>query len=450
MSFSVQFHGAAETVTGSCHLVTYNNVKFLIDCGMFQGPDVEIRNLEPFGFNPAEIDFVLLTHTHIDHSGLLPKLVRGGFRGEIFATYHSCQLAPILLLDSAKIQENNYKEGVAWKHAGKVALVYDSHDADVAISLLKPVELDTEFEARPGVKVKYMHAGHVLGAASIEIEMDGKVIVFSGDIGRVNHELIGGFDQDYSREVDYVVMEALYGGQTHPSRPEAVRELTDAINETLQRGGSVFIPCFAVQRTQELLHDLKFAKQSGALPMDVPVWLDSPMAQKVTEVYRAALDHSEDSLFEFPELRFVKAYRQSQKISKRSGQIIMAGSGMADGGRILDHLVGNLNDERDLVAFVGYQAEATIGRALVEGTKELVIQEKAVRVRAEIRQFQGFSAHGDTTDLTTWVQRYNSSRLKKIMLVHAEKDRAEALQAEFTKLNIDHPQIAKWQEKIEL
>lgn len=450
MSLSIQFLGAAETVTGSCYLVTTDKVKFLVDCGMFQGPDVEARSLDDFDFDPKEIDFVLLTHTHIDHSGMLPKLAKGGFRGQIYATLHTAQLVPILLLDSAKIQETNYREGIPWKHSGILGIAYSTHDAEVTIGLLRSVNMGDEFEPYPGMKVKYIHAGHVLGAASIEIEVDGKKIVFSGDIGRINHELIGGFDPDYRAEADYVIMESLYGGEYHPSRPEAVKLLIDEIASTIKNGGSVFIPSFAVQRTQEIIHDLKFAKQSGALADDIPVWLDSPMAQKVTEIYRAALDHGADSLFNFPELRYIKAYRQSQKISRKPGQIVIAGSGMADGGRIMEHLIVNLPDSKDTVCFVGYQAEATTGRALTEGAKEVVIYDKTVKVNANIQHFKGFSAHGDTNDYLKWIKRFQSPRLKNIFLVHAEPQRAEAMKQVLEQNQIDHPHIAKWKEKIEL
>lgn len=450
MNFQIEFLGAAGTVTGSCYLVTAGDVRFIVDCGMWQGPDVEKLNLEEFNFNPATVDFVLLTHTHIDHSGMLPKLVKGGFNGPIYATPHTAQLVPILLLDSAKIQESNYKEGKPWKHAQVVAMVYGTQDAENTIALLQTVRLDETFSPANGISVKYIHAAHVLGAASIEVEFGGKKVVFSGDIGRRNHDLIGGFDLDYRSEVDYVVMESLYGGKVHPDRKESVQELINVVNETLERGGSVFIPCFAVQRTQELLNDFKLAKQSGALGSDVPVWLDSPMAQRVTQIYHEALDHAEDSLFDFEELHWVSNFRQSQKISRRPGQIIMAGSGMADGGRILEHLVTNLGNSKNTVIFVGYQAEGTIGRQLVDGVKEIVVEDKLVQVRAEIVHLTGFSAHGDTNDYIAWVKRYNSPRLKKIMLVHAEPESAEALKQRFEQEGIDHPHIPQRFEEISL
>ncbi|MCA9379481.1 MBL fold metallo-hydrolase [Candidatus Dojkabacteria bacterium] len=454
MSTSIQFLGAAETVTGSCYLVQHEGVKFLVDCGMFQGPDVEERNLFDFDFDASTIDFALLTHTHIDHSGMMPKLTKFGFRGPIYATPHTIQLATILMLDSAKIQENNYREGIPWKHAGKVQLVYNTADAEQAISQLSAVNMDDLFTPAKGINVTFVKAAHVLGAASIEIEMGGEVFVFSGDIGRQNHDLIGGFDLDHKREVDYIVMESLYGGEYHPKRQESVAEMMTAIKETLESDGSVFIPCFAVQRTQEILNDLKIAKQSGVIGGDVPVYLDSPMAQRVTNIYSQALDHSEDSLFDFPGLKYIRNYRQSQKISRKSGQIIIAGSGMASGGRIVEHLMANLGNSKNLVCFVGYQAEATLGRELTElegsGVKSVVINDKDIKVNARIMHMHGFSAHGDTGDYLSWVERYNSPRLKQIFLVHAEPERAEALQEVLNSKQIDHPVIARWKERIEL
>jgi metallo-beta-lactamase family protein len=450
MAISITFLGAAHTVTGSCYLVEGDGLKFLIDCGMFQGPDVEIRNLQDFDFDASEIDFVLLTHTHIDHAGMLPKLVRHGFKGEIFATYHTIQLANILLLDSAKIQENNYREGIPWKHAGVIDLAYDTGDAQVTIGSFRPVKFDEVFSPRAGLNVTYRKAAHVLGAASIELELEGKKVVFSGDIGRHNHELIGEFDLDYKAEVDYVVMEALYGGEYHPERREAVNEMIKIIRETLENGGSAFIPAFAVQRTQELLHDIKIAKQSGALPADTPVWLDSPMAQAVTRIYQAALDHGEESIFDSEGLRYVRKYKESEKMSKTPGQIVIAGSGMADGGRILSHLSRNLKNKRNSVIFVGYQAEGTIGRALVEGAKQIKIDGIPVDVKAQIHQVRGFSAHGDTNDYLKWIRRYLSPKLKHIYLVHAEVERAEALSAKFKEEGIDHPSVPDWKEKVVL
>jgi metallo-beta-lactamase family protein len=316
--------------------------------------------------------------------------------------------------------------------------------------MLDVVNFTEEFEPRPGLKITYVRAGHVLGAASIEVAFDDKLVVFSGDIGREKHILIPSFTPEVKNEADYVVMEALYGGVVHPERGESVNELVRIIQETLADGGSIFIPCFAVQRTQEILYDLKLAKQSGALPNDLPVWLDSPMAQKVTEVYTAALDHAEDSHFNFPGLKYVRNYRTSLKISRRPRQVIIAGSGMADGGRILSHLIANLKNSKNRVIFVGYQAEATIGRAIVDGAHEVMIDKLTVPVKARIHHLHGFSAHGDNDDYVAWLKRYASPKLKKTFLIHADIDRSEALKQNFEQLGLDHPYIPDRRETIQL
>lgn len=450
MSFNVQFLGASGTVTGSCYLVTTDTSKFLIDCGMYQGPDVEARNLDDFDFDPSTIDFVLLTHAHLDHIGLLPKLVRHGFAGKIYATMHSVQIGTIILLDAAKIQENNFTQGRPWQFAGKVEMIYDTKDAEQTLTMFNSVNLNETFSPVDGVEVKYVHAGHILGAASLEIKINGEVIVFSGDIGRTEHVLIGGFDPTHQLDAKYIVMESLYGGEYHPKRKESVAEMMQIVQKTLSRGGSVFIPTFAVQRTQELLNDFKIAKESGALGKDVPVWLDSPMAQEVTRIYGSALDHTEDSLFNFPNLGYVKHARQSARISKRPGQIILAGSGMANGGRILQHLAHNLGNKKNSVIFVGYQAEATLGRSLVEGAKSIQIDGLNVEVGAEIHYLHGFSAHGDTNDYKAWIGRYYNDGLSKVFLVHSEPERAKAMKDIFESEGKDHPYIPSWKETITL
>ncbi len=450
MSVKIKFLGAAGTVTGSCYLVQSDSTKFLVDCGMYQGPDVEERNLEPFDFDPKEIDFVFLTHAHLDHIGLLPKLVRHGFRGPIYATYHTIQIGEIVVRDSAKIQESNYTQGIPWQFTGRVELLYDNADAQLVVEQFEVARFDEEFSPAHDVKATFLKAAHILGAASIEIEVEDKKIAFSGDIGRKNHSLIDDFDSDRRVEVDYVVMESLYGGVHHTPRPESVDELMKIVRKTVERGGSVYIPCFAVQRTQELIHDFKLAKESGAIPGKVEIWLDSPMAQRVTDIYTEALDHSEDSLFNFEGMRYVKYYKQSARLSKRKGVVVMAGSGMASGGRIMHHLSSNLHDKKASIIFVGFQAEGTTGRDLTEGAEVVEVEQREHKVKAEIHHLHGFSAHADDDDLMRWLKRYDSPRLKKTFLVHAESERSETFKHEMENLNIDHPHVPEWKEEVEL
>jgi metallo-beta-lactamase family protein len=450
MSIKITFCGAAGMVTGSCYYVQTPAANFIVDAGMFQGPKDEEFNFAEYPFNPAEADFLILTHAHLDHVGLLPRVVKEGFRGRIFSTLHTNQIGSIIMFDSAKIQENNFSRGVPWEHTGRIQMLYNSRDVEQALSQFEVVDYDTEFSPVAGMNITFRAAGHILGAISAEIEVDGRVIVFSGDIGRVNQPLIPNFDLNHKREVDFVLMESLYGGQEHPKRNESVQELIDIIHQTVDRGGNVFIPSFAVQRTQELLHDFMIAKSSGALDRDLQVYLDSPMAANVTHLYADALDHTENSNFQFPGLNYVRHSRQSAKLGKSKGIVIIAGSGMASGGRIVQHLAQGLRDARNSVAFVGYQAEATMGRELTDGANQVVIDDVAVNVKAEVYHLSGFSAHGDNKDLLTWVERYNSPKLKKMILVHAETERANTFKGILEGLNIDHPVVPKRLETIEL
>ncbi|MBN1915394.1 MBL fold metallo-hydrolase [Candidatus Dojkabacteria bacterium] len=461
----LSFLGAAETVTGSCFLVETDRNKFLVDCGMFQGPDVEDRNFEKFKFDPRQIDFLLLTHTHIDHSGLIPKLFREGFRGEVYMTVPTSHLAELLLLDAAKIQENNqrdeFRRRVLRMKKSQMSgnLLYDTRDALSAINSFRTVELDKEIEIREGIKATFINAGHILGAASIVVEVDNLRILFSGDIGHRGQELVAHFDLNKSLSVDYVVMESLYGGKYHEDRRLTERELIDAINLTLQRNGNVMIPSFAVERTQELLYIIKTAKQKRLIGDNVQVFLDSPLAIGATQIYtdsKLALSKMVqqsfalgDSPFSFPGLKTIRSYKQSLGIWKKEPSVIIAGSGMANGGRILSHFKKGLSDAKNSVCFVGYQAEQTLGRELTEGAKKVLIDDKVTRVKAKINTFFGFSAHGDNGDLLDFVGRLDKDRLRKVFLLHAELERSEVFKEELAKKQIEGV-IPEWKQSIEL
>lgn len=451
----IGFHGAAKTVTGSNYLIKTSVGNFVVDCGMFQGEDVEALNLEEFAYNPAEVDFVLLTHAHIDHCGMLPKLVKHGFKGQIYATPNTIQISNLLLLDSAKIQENNYKRGEFFgKHTPIVALVYNMNDAEQTINQFVGKRFGDTFEPVPGIQIKFIRAGHVLGAASIEVNVfEGEKktkMLFSGDIGRVEQTLIESFDTEYKAKPDYVVMESLYGGQVHPRREESVLEMVGYINETIKRGGNVYIPSFAVQRTQEILHDIRMLKAEGRLDENVPVYLDSPLAQKVSNLYMSALQHTPEALFDSPNLRYVKKHQESLALDRKSGQIIIAGSGMADGGRIVEHLAQGLRSKKNAVLFVGFQAEGTLGRELVDGAKTVSINKTTIKVEADIHFLKGFSAHGDTNDYMSWLKRFNSQNLKKIFLVHAEPERSAAFKASLEQEGINQAVVPQLHEELNL
>jgi metallo-beta-lactamase family protein len=452
----IKFNGAAGTVTGSNYLVETENTSFVVDCGMFQGREVENLNLKDFEYDASKVEFALLTHAHIDHSGMLPKLFRHGFTGPIYATSHTIQISTELLLDSAKIQEDNYERGNFYgKYSQIRALVYDTKDAMGTIDLFSAVDYDQEFSPAPGIKVKYLMNGHILGAAALEIDIEDegktKKFIFSGDVGRLQSTIITTFDLNYKSNPDYVLIESLYGGIIHQDRNESARKLVEIINETLAGGGNVYIPSFAVERTQEILSDLREAKENGTLAKSVKVWLDSPLAQRVTRIYTSSLQTTEKSLFDFENLVYVKKYRQSQGLSKISGQVIIAGSGMADGGRIVNHLARGLENKKNAVVFVGFQAEETLGRELVEGAKSVRIGVKSVTVRARIEQLEGFSAHGDNNDYTKWIERFKTDNLKKVFLIHAEPDRALALQEHFNNnLGIKNTEIPTLGEEVTL
>lgn len=451
----VKFNGAAKTVTGSNYLVETDHGNFVVDCGMFQGPEIEHMNLEQYEYDPSKVSFALLTHAHIDHSGMLPKLYRYGFRGPIYATSHTIQISTELLMDSAKIQEDTYERGEFFGRYTQIkAYAYNTKDASDTIALFKTVNFEEEFSPMDGIKIKYHINGHVLGAAAIEIDIEDegrtKKIIFSGDIGRLKSPIIPTFDLNYSAQPDYIFVESLYGGIIHQDRDESAKRLVEIINSTLKQGGNVFIPSFAVQRTQEVLSDLRIAKETNSLSKDARVWLDSPLAQRVTRIYMTALQRTEKNLFDFENLIYVKKYKQSNALTKMSGQVIIAGSGMADGGRIVNHLTRGLERSKNTVAFVGFQAEGTLGRQLVEGSKDVRIGTRNIKVKARIEQLEGFSAHGDTNDYLVWMKRFKSDKLKKVFLVHADEERASAMQREYAKDGLNQTYIPSMGEEIVL
>lgn len=417
----IKFLGAAKTVTGSSYLVTTESTKFLVDCGMFQGVDVESRNYDEFEFNPEDLDFVILTHSHIDHIGLVPKLIARGFNGKIYTTPNTAKIAYHLLLDAAKIQEYQLKR----KHRGaknQPEPLYDTTHAIQSLDLIETHDFKEEFISN-NVKITFERVGHVLGAASVRVEVDGKIVYFSGDIGRLDHPFLEGFDES-RREADYVIMESLYGGVYHEDREETIKEMIQSINETLDRNGNVIIPAFALQRTQEILNIIKNAYKDNLIKRKVKVFLDSPLATQITYEYSHSIFKNETigrELFEFDDLQFVRNSRRVIGGGKPS--IIIAGSGMADGGRIVNHLRRGLPDSRNSVFIVGYQAEETLGRSLTEQPDRVSINNKNVTVRAQINEYYGLSAHGDQADLDAWLYRFDESKLKRVFLVHAEPER---------------------------
>lgn len=459
----LSFLGASETVTGSCYLLENDDSKILIDCGMFQGVDVYNRNYEEFLFNPKDIDVVILTHAHMDHSGLLPKLVKHGFTGRIFLTPPTAQLAEILLLDTAKIQEIEfYKQNHENSFSPFKNIIYTTVDSLKTISLFNSIDFDKEIEIKDGIKIRFFRAGHILGAASILIEISGKKLIFSGDLGRKDESIIRSFypfPNDIG-QVDYIIMESLYGGEIHPTRANATEELLSLVSNTINNGGNVVIPSFAVHKTQEILRIFKEAFERNELNSNIKIILDSPLAMKATIVYESNIGYLDkvnsnmteklrQDIFRFPNLIISRTHKQSLKFMNKSNAVFIAGSGMAEGGRVIRHLTNQLPKAQSSIVFIGYQVEGTRGRALLEKPEVVELDNREVGIKAKIEQIKGFSSHGDNNDLLLWFDGFLKDRLKRTFLVHADLDRSRVFAKQLE--NQGHSAyIPKWKETVEL
>ena len=438
----LSFCGAAGTVTGSCYWMQTERCQFLVDCGMFQGSKtLKELNYGAFPFDPAEIDFVLLTHAHIDHSGLLPKLVKHGFKGLIFATEGSFDLLSYMLPDSAYIQETEVERlnrRNVQRGRPTVEPMYTRADVDATLKSFSNVAYETWREVGDGVRARFWNAGHILGAASIEVEIaTGQRaprvcrLLFSGDIGP-EHKLFHP-DPEAPENVDFLCCESTYGGRRRiDASPEKRRQvLAYEVKAALDRGGNLLIPAFAVERTQELLLDLSILFDSGTLPK-VPVFLDSPLAIKATQVFLKNADQLQDTakvpdLFRRPNIRFTESVAESKMIGRfTGGAIIIAGSGMCDAGRIRHHLKQNLWRGDATVLLVGYQAPGTLGALLSSGVSAVKIQGEDLRVKAAIRQIDVYSGHADGDQLLDWVKERLPVK-SAIFLTHGEEEALEAL-----------------------
>lgn len=430
------FIGADHEVTGSCHYVEACGKRFLVDCGMEQGKDV-FENVE-IPVPASQIDYVLLTHAHIDHSGLLPLLFKNGFRGEIISTFATSDLCSIMLRDSAHIQEFEAEwRNRKGRRAGKEEFVplYTMDDALGAVELFHPCDYNQKIELTEGISIRFTDVGHLLGSASIEIWIteDGvsKKIVFSGDIGNMNQPLIK--DPEYLSEADYVVMESTYGDRTHGERPDYVTELANIIQETFDRGGNVVIPAFAVGRTQEMLYFIREIKEKGLVTGHgcFKVFVDSPLAIEATNVFnknfRACFDEDAMKLInaginpiKFDGLNLAVSSDESRAINfDMEPKVIISASGMCDAGRIKHHLKHNLWRKECTVLFVGYQGAGTLGRALTEGANYVKLFGETIEVQAEIRKLSGISGHADKNGLLEWVNHF-TPKPQKVFVVHGE------------------------------
>ena len=434
---SVTFHGAARQVTGSCYLVECGGRRLLVDCGFFQGGRAtEDANAADFGFDPASIDFLLLTHAHLDHCGRIPLLVKRGFRGEVICTAATRELARLVLSDAASLQEEEARSRNGRRRGGEgiAAPLYTLDDAFLAMDYFgRRAVYGERIELMPGVAARFIDAGHMLGSASIVIDLeDGgtrRTVLFSGDLGNPGRPLLR--ETEPPPAADYVIMETTYGDRDHRSMADSVAELYGAITETLDRGGNIVIPTFALERAQEILFYLAEAVHAGTLPRHLRIFLDSPMAISATEIFRRhpeCLNESarkrlvEADLFDLPGLRFTRDAGESMAINAiEGGAVILAGSGMCTGGRVRHHLKHNLWRKEAGVIFVGYAVEGTPARRIIDGAGSVRLFGEEISVRAKIWTINGFSAHAGQRDLLGWAARAGHPR--KVLLAHGEPDR---------------------------
>lgn len=426
----LEFLGATGTVTGSKYLVTGES-RVLVDCGLFQGyKQLRLRNWAPPPFDPAALDAVVLTHAHIDHSGYLPLLVKRGFRGRIRCSDATAHLCEILLRDSAHLQEEEAENANRYgysKHKPALPL-YTRADADAALKRLAPVEFDREFEPAPGLRATLRRAGHILGASIVELREGRRSLAFSGDLGRPHDPVMN--PPAAIDGADLLVLESTYGDRRHPSIDTGA-EIAAVVSRTAARGGVVVAPAFAVGRAQALLLHLHRLKASGAIPSALPIYVDSPMAADVTQVYLA---HPREHRLDPAECRalasvarFVATPDESRALDQSSWpMVILAGSGMATGGRVLRHLKRFAPDPRNTILFTGFQAGGTRGDSLVRGAGEVKIHGAYVPVRAEVRNLETLSAHADYEEILEWLARMRTPP-RRLCLTHGEPAAADAL-----------------------
>ncbi|MCE7057322.1 MBL fold metallo-hydrolase [Algoriphagus sp. AGSA1] len=439
MDVRVKFLGAAGSVTGSRYLLDLGDFEFLIDCGLFQGKkELRRRNWDKFPMAPQDIEAVVLTHAHMDHIGYLPKLVKDGFSGPIYCTAATAEIAKILLLDAGKLQEEEaeYAKKKGYSRHENPEPLYTVEDAEAVFPLFQPQEFKTPFAIHPSVEVTYYHAGHILGAAITKVvikgELQTKKLVFSGDLGRHHDPLL--YPPTLIPGADVVWIESTYGDRISPTvKPE--EELASAINDIFSRDGLAIIPAFAVGRTQLVMYYLYQLIKKGKIP-NVPIYLDSPMAINVSQLYRefhqdhqliAVLEDTDQHPFQHSGLHYVRKQEQSRMLNDlQEKAIIISASGMATGGRVLHHLMHHLPNERNGVVFVGYQAEGTRGRRIVNGESEIRIFGQEVPVKAKVYNVEGLSAHADQNELIEWAEGF-TEKPKLAFMIHGEEKSSSVL-----------------------
>jgi metallo-beta-lactamase family protein len=439
MALNLTVHGAAGTVTGSCYELELDGARLLVDCGLFQGPrSLEALNLGPFEFEPRKLSSLVLTHAHLDHSGLLPKLARDGFAGEIWCTAPTADLLQYMLRDSARLNEQDAERRNRRRdRAGEPAFepLYTVADAEAVLGLLRAVDLDKWFEPAHGFRARLWNAGHILGSASAEIVADGVSTLFSGDLGPGHASLLA--DPQAPSGVDHLLCESTYGDRERDDVTIETRRdlLAQEVRAALGRGGNLLIPSFALERTQELLLDLARLIDARKLTQ-TSVFIDSPLATKVTSVFGKHAGELEDlgdgQVFAHPHFHYVEDVQQSRALANMSGAIIIAGSGMCEGGRIRHHLLSNLHRSDSTLLFVGYQAAGTLGRTILDGARRVRISGEDVAVRLQVRQIDSYSAHADRSELLAWI-RARKPIAGTLFLTHGEEAALRSLEAELEK-----------------
>ncbi len=429
----ITFHGAAREVTGSCHLIDTDHSRLLIDCGMFQGRKfAEEENADDFPFDPKSIDAVVLTHAHMDHCGRLPKLVKDGFRGSIFCTAATRDFAAVMLRDSAK---------VIWWEAKKDQRppVYENKHVTQAVRQMVAVPYHQTKRVTDDVTVELFDAGHILGSAFARLTVgrgsDRKTVLFSGDLGNPPAPIVR--DTEPAVGADYVVVESTYGNRVHEPASQRLQLLQQAVEQSVKRGGTLMIPAFALERTQEVLYELNHLVENDIVP-DVPIYVDSPLAIAATAVYKKytkyydkeskALIQAGDDLFNFPGLQYTKTVQQSKKInSTNPPKVILAGSGMLVGGRMMHHLKRYLPDPNSHLLIISYQPKGGLGRKLLDGARFVMVDDDRIPVRCHISAIGGYSSHADQPKLLRWLEAVKQPQPQKVFIVHGEPPAAQAL-----------------------
>ena len=457
----ISFHGADRGVTGSCHLVECAGKRILIDCGLYQGGrELNEENAEEFGFDPAGIDFLLLTHAHLDHCGRIPLLSRRGFKGEIITTSATRELARLVMLDSAHLQE----EEARYQSRKKARHGHANHSSKPLYSVLDALNSTEHFgrsahygqplELVPGIRATFIDAGHILGSACIHLELEEhgehRSVLFSGDLGNAERPFLR--SPATPPKADVVVMETTYGDRLHKALKPSVEELYEAINDTFERGGNVVIPTFALERAQELLFYLREGVEQSRLPGSIQVFLDSPMAISATEIFERHPECYQPEVgelfregrdpFQLPGVHFTRETAESMALNRiGSGAVILAGSGMCTGGRVRHHLRHNLWRRESSVIFVGFAARGTLARQIIDGAEHVHIYGEEIRVAAKIHTINGFSAHADQAELLSWHRQTGSP--SRTFLVHGDEEVMQHFATRLQNTRVEMPKLGQ-------